>query len=117
MLKHKKGMKHKLATFLVKLANYICPTYEVKPSYEAKEIAIAVAIKKKHIRLYRESCRKKASYRKAIADIIRIQKGNNRSHIFEAIERKSLIKDSVYQRGSDTIVESRLKVYVRKENK
>ena len=45
----------------------------------------------------------------------RIQKGNNHSHIFEAIEKNSLIEDVVYLKGGERVVESRLKVYVRKE--
>lgn len=108
-------MKQKIAMLLVKLANSICPTYEVKPGYEAKEIAIAVAITKKNIRQYRSSCNEKTSHRKAVADMVRIQKGNNRSHIFEALEKNGLITDKVYQKGGDKVVESRLKIYVRKE--
>ena len=46
----------------------------------------------------------------------RIQKGNNRSHIFEAIEKNKLISDHVYTKDGNKIVESRLKVYVRKED-
>lgn len=108
-------MKQKIAKLLVKLANLICPIYEVKPGYEAKEIAIAVAITKKNIRQYRSSCKEKISYRKAVSDMERIQKGNNRSHIFEALEKNGLITDKVYQKDGDRVVESRLKVYVCKE--
>lgn len=46
-------MKQKLAKLLLRLAEKLCPTCEAKPSYEAKEIAIAVAITKKNIRQYR----------------------------------------------------------------
>lgn len=108
-------MKRRIAKLLVRLANRICPSYEVKPNYEAKEIAIAIAITKKNIRQYRYSCSKNTSYRKGISDMIRIQKGNNHSHIFEAIEKNGLIEDKVYMRGRNKVVESRLKVYVRKE--
>lgn len=107
-------MKQKLAKLLLRLAEKLCPTCEVKPTYEAKEIAIAVAITKKNIRQYRSSCSKK-SYRKGVSDMTRIQKGNNHSHIFEAIEKNGLIEDVVYLKGGERIVESRLKVYVRKE--
>lgn len=109
-------MKQKIATFLVKLANMICTTYEVSPGYEAKEIAIAVAVTKKNVRQYRSSCKDNISHRKAVADMIRIQKGNNRSHIFEALEKNNLIMDRVYQKDGDRVVESRLKVYVCKED-
>ena len=109
-------MKQKIAKFLVKLANSICPTYEVKPGYEAKAIAIAVAITKKNIHQYRSSCNEKTSHRKAVADMVRIQKGNNHSHIFEALEKNGLITDKVYQKDGDKVIESRLKVYVRKED-
>lgn len=108
-------MKQKLAKLLLRLSEKLCPTYEVKPSYEAKELAIAIAITKKNIRQYRYSCSKNTSYRKGISDMIRIQKGNNHSHIFEAIEKNGLIEDKVYMRGRNKVVESRLKVYVRKE--
>lgn len=109
-------MKQKIAKLLVKLANLICPIYEVKPGYEAKEIAIAVAITKKNIRQYRSSCEEKISHRKGVLDMERIQRGNNHSHIFEAIEKNGLIIDKVYHKDGDKIVESRLKVYVRKED-
>lgn len=109
-------MKRRIAKLLVRLANRICSSYEVKPNYEAKEIAIAVAITKKNIRQYRSSCKEKISYRKAVSDMERIQKGNNRSHIFEALEKNGLIIDKVYQKDGDRVVESRLKVYVRKED-
>lgn len=108
-------MKQKLAKLLLRLAEKLCPTCEVKPSYEAKELAIAVAITKKNIRQYRGSCSKDTSYRKGLSDMTRIQKGNNHSHIFEAIENNGLIEDKVYMRGVDKVVESRLKVYVRKK--
>lgn len=108
-------MRQKIAKLLIMLARMIYPTYEVKPGYEAKEIAIAVVITKKNIRQYRSSCSEKTSYRKAVSDMVRIQKGNNRSHIFEALEKNGLIVDKVYQKDGDKVVESRLKVYVRKE--
>ena len=108
-------MKEKIAKLLIKLLYRIYPTYEVMPGYEAKEIAIAVAITKKNILQYRSSCKEKISHRKAVADMVRIQKGNNRSHIFEALERNALITDRVYQKDGDKVVESRLKIYVRKE--
>lgn len=108
-------MKQKFAKLLTRVVEWLCPTYETKPTYEAKEIAIAVAITKKNVRQYRSSCKEKTSYRKAIADMVRIQKGNNRSHIFEALEKNGLITDKVYQKDGDKVVESRLKVYVRKE--
>lgn len=47
--------------------------------------------------------------------MVRIQRGNNHSHIFEALEKNSLIIDRVYQKDGDKVVETRLKVYVRKE--
>ena len=109
-------MKQKIAKLLVKLACWIYPTYEIKPDYEAKEIAIAVAITKKNIKQYRSSCKEKTSHRKAVADMVRIQKGNNHSHIFEALEKNGLIMDRVYQKDGDKVIESRLKVYVRKED-
>lgn len=109
-------MKQKIAKLFVKLASKICPTYEFVPDYVAKEIAIAVAITKKNIRQYRSSCKEKTSYRKAIADMVRVQKANNRSHIFEALEKNNLITDKVYQKDGDKVVESRLKVYVCKED-
>ncbi len=108
-------MKQKIAKILVRIAGKLCPTYEIKPDYEPKEIAIAVAITKKNIRQYRSSCREKTSYRKGVSDMTRIQKGNNHSHIFEAIEKNGLIEDVVYLKDGERIVESRLKVYVRKE--
>lgn len=108
-------MKQKIARLIIKLARKIDPTYEMTPDYKAKEVAIAVSITKKNIRQYRESCTEKISHRKAISDMIRIQKGNNRSHIFEALERNELITDRVYQKGGDKVVESRLKVYVLEE--
>lgn len=46
-------MKQKLSKLLLRLAEKLYPTCEAKPSYEAKEIAIAVAITKKNIRQYR----------------------------------------------------------------
>lgn len=52
-------MREKIAKLLIKLAKWIYPAYEVKPDYEAKEIAIAVAVTKKNIRQYRNSCKKK----------------------------------------------------------
>lgn len=107
-------MKQKIAKLLVRMAGKLCPTYEIKPDYEPKEIAIAVAITKKNIKQYRSSCMNKTSHRKAVSDIVRIQKGNNRSHIFEALENNGLITDRVYKENSDIVVESRLKVYVRK---
>lgn len=107
-------MKQKIAKLLVKLACRICPTYEIKPDYEAKEIAIAIAITKKNIKQYRSSCKEKISHRKAVSDMVRIQKGNNHSHIFEALEKNGLIVDNVYQKDGEKVVESRLKVYVRK---
>lgn len=55
-------MKECVAKFLVKIVNKLCPTYELKPSYEAKDVAIAVAITKMDIRQYRNSCNKKISY-------------------------------------------------------
>lgn len=36
-------MKNRIAHLLVRLAEWLCPTFELKPTYEAKEIAIAVA--------------------------------------------------------------------------
>ena len=93
----------------------ICPTFELKPTYEAKGIAIAVAITKKNIRQYRSSRGGKCSYRKGVVATVKIQKGNNNSHICEAIVRNSLIVDKVYVKGGERIVESRLKVYVRKK--
>ncbi|SFG56517.1 hypothetical protein [Prevotella sp. KH2C16] len=107
-------MKQNIAKLLVRLASKIYPTYEIKPDYEAKEIAIAVAITKKNIKQYRSSCKDKTSYRKGVADMVRIQKGNNHSHIFEALEKNCLIEDKVYQKDGEKVVESRLKVYVRK---
>ena len=108
-------MKECVAKFLVKIVNKLCPTYELKPSYEAKDVAIAVAITKMDIRQYRNSCDKKISYGKALSDMVRIQRGNNHSRIFEALEKNSLIIDRVYQKDGDKVVETRLKVYVRKE--
>lgn len=108
-------MKECVAKFLVKIVNKLCPTYELKPSYEAKDVAIAVAITKMDIRQYRNSCNKKISYGKALSDMVRIQRGNNHSRIFEALEKNSLIIDRVYQKDGDKVVETRLKVYVRKE--
>lgn len=107
-------MKQKIAKLLVRIAGKLCPTYEIKPDYEPREIAIAVAITKKNIRQYRSSCKGKTSYRKAVTDMVRIQKGNNRSHIFEYIEDNGLIVDRVYKKDGEKVVESRLKVYVRK---
>ena len=107
-------MKQKIAKLLVRLASKIYPTYEIKPDYEAKEIAIAVAITKKNIKQYRSSCKDKTSHRKAVSDMVRIQKGNNHSHIFEALEKNGLIVDKEYQKDGDKVIESRLKVYVRK---
>ena len=108
-------MRKRIASLLIWLAQKVYPSYESKPNYEAKEIAIAVAITKKNIRQYRSSCKEKTSYRKAISDMERIQKGNNRSHIFEAIEKNKLISDYVYTKDGNKVVESRLKVYVCKE--
>ena len=107
-------MKQIIAKLLTRLANRICPAYEVKSGYEPKEIAIAVAITKKNVKQYRSSCKEKTSHRKAVADIVHIQKGNNHSHIFEALEKNGLIVDKVYQKDGEKVVESRLKVYVRK---
>ena len=110
-------MKQKIAKLLVKLAKKICPTckYELEDVYEPKEIAIAVAITKKNIKQYRSSTEAKTSHRKAVSDMVRIQKGNNHSHIFETLEKNNLIIDRVYQKGGDKVVESRVKVYVRNE--
>lgn len=108
-------MKNRIAHLLVRLAEWLCPTFELKPAYEAKEIAIAVAVTKKNIRQYRSSRGGKCSYRKGVVETEKIQKGNNHSHIFEAIERNGLIVDKVYVKGGERIVESRLKVYVRKK--
>nr|DAI40385.1 MAG TPA: hypothetical protein [Caudoviricetes sp.]DAW80118.1 MAG TPA: hypothetical protein [Caudoviricetes sp.] len=108
-------MKDRIAHLLVRLAERLCPTFELKPTYEAKEIAIAVAITKKNIRQYRSSYGGKCSYRKGVSDTEKIQRGNNHSHIFEAIERNGLIVDNVYVKDGERIVESRLKVYVRKK--
>ena len=108
-------MKNRIAHLLVRIAEWLYPTFELKPTYEAKEIAIAVAITKKNIRQYRSSCGGTCSYRKGVSDMERIQMGNNHSHIFEAIERNGLIVDKTYRNGGDIIVESRLKVYVHKE--
>ena len=98
-------MKDRIAHLLVRLAERLCPTFELKPTYEAKEIAIAVAITKKNIRQYRNSRGGKCSYRKGVVETEKIQKGNNHSHIF----------DKVYVKGGERIVESRLKVYVCKK--
>lgn len=108
-------MKQKIAKLLVKLAKKICSTckYELEYVYEPKEIAIAIT--KMNIKQYRSSTEAKTSHRKAVSDMVRIQKGNNHSHIFEALEKNNLIIDRVYQKGGDKVVESRLKVYVRKE--
>lgn len=108
-------MKECVAKFLVKIVNKLCPTYELKPSYEAKDVAVAVAITKMDILQYRNSCDKKISYGKALSDMVRIQRGNNHSRIFEALEKNALIIDRVYQKDGDKVVETRLKVYVRKE--
>ena len=90
-------MRKRIASTLVWLAQKVYPSYEAKPNYEAKEIAIAVAITKKNIRQYRKSCNGKTSYRKAI-------------------EKNKLISDHIYTKYGNKIVESRLKVYVRKED-
>ena len=93
-------MKDRIAHLLVRLAERLCPTF---------------AITKKNIRQYRSSRGGKCSYRKGVVETEKIQKGNNHSHIFEAIERNGLIVDKVYVKGGERIVESRLKVYVRKK--
>lgn len=46
----------------------------------------------------------------------RIQKANNRSHIFHAIEVNNLIADKVYTKDGTKVIESRLKVYVHKKD-
>ena len=40
-------MRKRIASTLVWLAQKVYPSYEAKPNYEAKEIAIAVAITKR----------------------------------------------------------------------
>ena len=67
-------MKDRIAHLLVRLAERLCPTFELKPTYEAKEIAIAVAITKKNIRQYRSSRGGKCSYRKGVVETERYRR-------------------------------------------
>lgn len=112
-----KKIRNKLAMFLCFIAEKLCtePRKVIIPpsdEYVAKQAVVAVSICKKDIKKYKyKNCIK--SHRKAKAGLIEEVKSCNVKAIFETV--KDLIEVRLYRDGEYTVVDSRLNVYVPKE--
>lgn len=111
-------MKKKLATILTKWAmklnpeatiTAVVPNYE---HYEATAIGTAQELTKNDLRKFKQTNGEKSS-RKAMRQLIDDTIKAQASRILNTAH--GIIEVSTYKRGDSTVVESRLNVYVRKE--
>lgn len=111
-------MRKKIATLLTKLAmrlnpeatiTAVVPTYE---NYEASAIGAAQELTKNDLRKFKQNNGEKSS-RKAMRQLIDETIKAQASRILNTAH--GIIEVSTYKRGDSTVVESRLNVYVRKE--
>lgn len=109
-------MREEVSNWLIVLAKLICKR-EVekdmlkKDVYEPKQIAFATAYTKGDVR---RKCKvEKISRRKAVKGIEDDCKAHNMKCVFGTAKR--LLQHKVFKDGEDFVVETRLNVYVRKE--
>ena len=110
-------MKKKIAIFLFKLARRLYPTcvtaFEQKETLEPKVCAKAYSIDKKYIRNYKRDHHIK-SMREALREITNATLAQVKKDVFNTIEAR-IMKQRVYQKNGDTIVEVKVNCYVAKE--
>ena len=108
----------KIAMFLIWLSRKIHPQptrIEIEPveAMVAKQVGLAVGLSKKDVRRYKIDHDLKSS-RKAKAGLVKETIEINETAIFDKV--KELIEVEVFKDGEYTVVDSRLNVYVPKED-
>lgn len=110
-------MKKKIAILLFKIARKLYPisvtVFEKKEIYEPKICAKAYSIDKKHIRHYKRE-RNIKSMREALREITKSTLAAVKKDVLDTIESK-LMKQRVYEKNGETIVEVKVNCYVSKE--
>lgn len=112
-------MKKKLAAMLTKMAlrlnpdaavQAVVPVYE---EYEAKAIGVGGEITKNDIRKFKRETGEKST-RKATKLLVDKTRKSNLDSIFATAS--GIIEEKIYKKEDSIIVESRLNVYVKKED-
>lgn len=110
-------MKKKIAIWLFKLSRKFYPTnatvFEQEEVYEPKICAKAYSIDKKCVRRYRRDNHVKSS-REAKRELIKDSLAKAKKDVLCTIESK-LMKQRVYEKNGETIVEVKVNCYVSKE--
>lgn len=110
-------MKKKIAIWLFKLARRLYPisvtVFEQKEILEPKVCAKAYRIDKNYIRHYKRDHHVK-SMREALHEITKETLAQAKKDVLNTIESK-IMKQRVYQKDGDTIVEVKVNCYVSKE--
>lgn len=109
-------MKKKIAHILHAIANRLYPYHgsvELVGDYVARDCAIAIGFGKKDINKVKCGCH--LSSKQAIHALIKDCLEKNRLGIMNTLKKKKIFEERVYQHEGQTVVETRLKVYVPKE--
>lgn len=110
-------MKKKIAIWLFEIARKLYPTYitvfEQKEVYEPKICAKAYSIDKNCIRRYRRDNHIK-TMREALRELTKESLAKAKKDVLNTIEAK-LMKQRVYEKNGETIVEVKVNCYVAKE--
>lgn len=110
-------MKKKIAIWLFKLARKIYPisvtVFEQKEVYEPKICAKAYRIDKSCIRHYKRNNNIK-TMREALRELKKETLAQAKKEVLSTIEAK-VMKQRMYEKGGETIVEVKVNCYVSKE--
>ena len=109
-------MKKKIAHLLHNFANWLYPYHgsvELVGDYVARDCAIAISFGKKDVKKVKE--RYHLSSKQVIHALIKDCLEKNRLGIMNTLKERKIFEERVYQHEGQTVVETRLKVYVPKE--
>lgn len=110
-------MKKKIAIWLFKLSRKLYPVnitvFEQQEVYEPKILAKAYSIDKNCIRRYRRDNHIK-TMREALRELTKESLGKAKKDVLRTIEAK-LMKQRVYEKNGETIVEVKVNCYAAKE--
>lgn len=110
-------MKKKIAIWLFKMSRKLYPinvtVFEQQEVYEPKICRKAYSIDKKSIRLYKRENHIKST-REALRELTKESLAKAKKDVLRTIEAK-LMKQRVYDKNGETIVEVKVNCYVTKE--
>ena len=111
-------MKKFIAEKLRRFADWLYPlrgSVEIVGDYVARDCAIATGFGKKDIKEVKSAYN--LSSKQAIRSLIRNSLGQNRVDIMNTLRENEIFEERVYRLNGQTVVETRLKIYVPKGKK